>query len=333
MKKKYRFLFFCIGIVGVFLLAKNAELTDMDWQELLRTRLLLLFALEMLLWALIYGIHAGIYREIIGPDARRMGFLHLYKICVAGFALNNVTPAGLFGGEPYRIMELKRFVSTEKAASSTLTFSLLYAMGHALLWSTGALVYLLMGCPGEWPISVITLGAGVVCTAFCLYFLTRKKQGLVLPCLKFFARIPLLGRPFRSMLSKNYSLYQEVDAGIAAFRSEPRRFRRALALEYLSRLMEALEYYMILRFIGEALPIYGGLLIMSTASLVGNLMFMIPMQAGTREGGTAMAVAWLGLDAAAGFMGCLIYRVRDLVCTLIGVLCILIEKKIHSAGN
>ena len=62
------------------------------------------------------------------------------------------------------------------------------------------------------------------------------------------------------------------------------------------------------------------------ASLIGNLLFMVPMQAGTREGGLAIAIGWLGIEPAMGLMGGLIYRMRDLLCIIIGILLILLGK-------
>ena len=67
----------------------------------------------------------------------------------------------------------------------------------------------------------------------------------------------------------------------------------------------------------------GGILILTFASLIGNLLFMVPMQAGTREGGMAIALDILGISSGLGVMGGLVYRIRDLICTIIGIIIIL----------
>ena len=79
-------------------------------------------------------------------------------------------------------------------------------------------------------------------------------------------------------------------------------------------------------FVGEKISVGGGIMILTIASLVGNLLFMIPMQAGTREGGITLAADWLGIDPASGLIGGLLYRVRYIICILIGVILILIDK-------
>ena len=56
--------------------------------------------------------------------------------------------------------------------------------------------------------------------------------------------------------------------------------------------------------------------------LIGNLLFIVPMQAGTREGGMAIALGILNISLGTGVMGGIIYRIRELVCTAIGILLI-----------
>ena len=53
---------------------------------------------------------------------------------------------------------------------------------------------------------------------------------------------------------------------------------------------------------------------------------MVPMQAGTREGGMMIALDKLKIDSGTGLMGGLIYRIRDLFCTALGILLILVER-------
>ena len=108
MKTRYRILFFLIGIAGIVLLAVKAVPDGSDWGELFTPRLPLLLLGLLLLWAVIYAIHTAVYLLIMGKEAASaVGFPRMYRICISGFAINNVTPAGIVGGEPYRILELK----------------------------------------------------------------------------------------------------------------------------------------------------------------------------------------------------------------------------------
>ena len=323
MKKRYRLLFFLIGVVGIVLLAVKMAPSKQDWQALLTPRLPLLFAALFLLWAVIYAVHTAVYKIIIGEEGKNVSFLRMYLVCVAGFALNNVTPAGLVGGEPYRILELKAFIPTEKATSSTITFSLLYTIGHLLLWLTGSLIYLCMGCPGGTFMTVLLILAALLFLVICLYFFGKKHQGLALPAFRFFARLPLIGKAATRFAEKRSDSLSEVDRCYSEFCSDRRRLAKTALLEYSARILEGVEYFLIFLYLGQPLHLIGGIFIMSLASLIGNLLFIVPLQAGTREGGMALAMDILGLDAGTCLTGALIYRVRDLVCTAIGVLLIL----------
>lgn len=328
MKRRYRFLFFAIGVAGIAALIYNARPEKAQWQELLKPELIPLMFGLMLLWGVIYAIHTAVYRLILSPEEKKIGFWKLYKICVTGFALNSVTPAGLVGGEPYRIMELKRYYSAEKAVSSTLTFTLLYVMGHVLLWVTGVVIYLAFGCPGRVVETVLLCVAGGVLALLCVLVFFGKKHGFAVPTLRFFARVPLVRRYAAGLLEKKGGHYEEIDEGFVAFRRRNGRFWKGIALEYLSRVLEGAEYFVILRFLGAPVHLLDGILVMSTASLLGNLLFIIPMQAGTREGGMAIALRWLNINPGTGLMSGLIYRVRDLTCIVIGVFCLLIDREL-----
>lgn len=326
MKKKYRILFFIIGIAGFAFLIIQTNPRKEDWQKLITPELPLLLLALLLLWAIIYLLHTFAYSNVIGSDKKKIKPIQLYRICVAGFALNEVTPLGMVGGEPYRIMELKRYLGLEKATSVTLTFSILYIIGHVLLWLTGILIYLLIGCPGEPFMTVLLLIAMLLLIGVCYAFFNLKNSGIILPILFQLSKIPFLKKIINNLLEKKGKQIECIDSGYVNFRKESKQFIRAVIFEYASRLLEGFEYYLIFHHLGAPISIFGGVLVLSIASLIGNLLFFVPMQAGAREGGMAIAVDWIGISPATGIIGSLLYRMRYIACVLIGVICIIIDK-------
>lgn len=334
MKTKYRILFFLIGIGGIVLLAVKAVPDKSDWGELFTPRLPLFLLGLLLLWAVIYAIHTAVYLLIMGREAAsKVGFLRMYRICVSGFAINNVTPAGIVGGEPYRILELKAYMPTAKATSSAMTFNLIHMIGHMLLWITGALVYLALGCPGNTLTTVLLMIAAALLLAVCLYFFRRKQKGFVIPAVRFFAKLPLVGRRIAVFADRHGAMLAETDLCYSEFCADRGRLYRAVLMEYATRLLEAAEYFLIFLYLGINIHFTGGILVLTFASLIGNVLFMIPMQAGTREGGIVLALNCLGYEMETAVMGGLIFRIRDLSCIAVGILLILLGGKKKPKSN
>ncbi len=106
MKNKYRNIFLGFGIIAVVIMLFTFDMSYEElWSSLKRAGYYL--PLVLLLWLFIYLINTLSWYIIIRSGGERGGltFTRLYKFTVSGFALNYVTPVGLMGGEPYRIME------------------------------------------------------------------------------------------------------------------------------------------------------------------------------------------------------------------------------------
>ena len=333
MKKHYKTIFFFIGLAGLVLLALRANPDKLDWGDFFTPKLPLLLAGLLALWALIYGIHARAFRLVIGEAASGISRISLYRICVSGFAINVVTPAGLLAGEPYRILELRNYMSTEKATSSSISFSLMYIIGHMLLWLSGIFIYFLMGAPGSPVLTVLLSLAALIMLGLCGLFFSFQHKALAVPAFRFFSKLPLVGDKAKAAAEKNAELFGAIDRCYAEFCEDKRTVFRVLFLEYGARLLEAAEYFIIFLYLGVNVRVSGAILIVSFASLLGNLLFVVPLQAGTRESGMAIAIELLGISSGAGLMGGLIYRIRDLICTAAGILLILIGKKKKTDGE
>lgn len=326
MKTRTRLIFFLIGVVGMVVMFLSLDAENIPWEELFSINTLYLFLILFGIWSVIYVLHTISYFVILGKDHKKIGFFSMLKICVSGFALNSVTPAGLVGGEPYRIMEMKRHLSTERAVSSTLTFSMFYVMGHVLAWFATVVLYACYGLPGEVYITVILIISGVVCLGALIFFICSKNKGFVNPIMRFFGKIPFAKKPLQKFNEKNKEKFIEIDNNIKDFRTK-KRFWIVLMIQFTTRLFEALEYLAIFIYFGEKLNILDAMLIFGTASLIANIIFIIPMQAGSREGGLFIALSFIGIAESVGSIACIVYRIRDIVCIFVGVLLVMIFKK------
>ena len=338
MKFRWRLLFFALGIGGIVLMAwQNNWFRDTDWNMLFSPQIAWLLASIFAVWLVIYFLHALSYKLILCEDSKNVKMHSMMRICAAGFALNNVTPAGLVGGEPYRIMALKRYVPVERAASSTLTFSIVYAVGHFLLWITGIILFAIYHAFGHsapiWVSLILGISGGVL-FLLALAFFIFKKIGFAYPAMRLLAKIPLLRKKLAPYVEKHKDSYIEIDDNIRAFRNKTWRFISVMLIQYSTRLLEALEYFLILYYFvpaGTSVNYFDGLLIMSTASLMGNLLFIIPMQAGSRELGTQMALSFvLGPEATEwGILGPvgIVYRFRELIYIIVGIILVLTGRK------
>lgn len=310
----------------------SSDPANINWSLFTQVEIIYLLLECFGVWFVIYCLHTLTYRLILKEEGKKIDLPHLFKICVTGFALNNVTPAGLVGGEPYRIMELKKYCSTEKSASSTFSFTILYALGHLLLWLIGVITYCCYGLPGSTFVDVLLLVSGGFCALaiFCILFL---KYNLVYPFMRFLTKLPGIGKKIAPKVEAKKESYMEIDEHIRQFRSEGIRFYLVLFIQLCTRLLEAFEYYLIIRYFTNGLQnvIYpDGLLVMATCSLVGNLIFIIPMQAGTREGGMAIALHFLFTDAIVSQIAVpvgIVYRFREITCTFIGIIMVIATRR------
>lgn len=333
MKRRWRFLFFAIGLAGIAVMLFQVDWSTMNWEELLSVNILKLFGVLIGIWLVIYALHTLCYKIILGEDHKKVKFFSMFKICASGFALNNVTPGGLIGGEPYRILELKRYVSTEKATSSTLSFTLVYTLGHFLLWITATILYIVYGLPGNVGITILLMTAGCLLTGGFVLFILLRKRGVAYPVMKWLSKLPILRRKLPAVVEKNKESYIEIDENIKKFRTTPVRFIVVIAIQYLTRVLEGVEYFAILYyFTGGAGTVFDGILIMGVASLVGNILWIIPMQTSTREFGMILALSFLmctqglPLDELAVQIG-LVYRVREFLFILFGILLVIFGKR------
>ena len=320
----YRNIFLLIGVAAVVVMLLTF---DMSWSQVWHhvRRAGIWFPAVLLLWVPIYMMNARAWQLIINDGSSSgVGYWRVLKYTISGYALNSVTPVGLLGGEPYRIMELTPLVGRARAASSVILYAMMHIFSHFCFWIFSIGLFLVRyGASMTWPVAVV-LG---LTTLFCLlgvyFFLKGYRYGLAMRALRFFGHWPFMGGRVRRFAEEHAEGIMQVDSQIAALHAQrPATFYCSLGLEFLGRMAWCVEILFILYIFTRDVSYWDCVLMQAFASLFANLFFFIPMQMGTKEGGLAIVTSSMHMNAAYGVLTGLITRLRELIWTAIGLMLI-----------
>jgi len=237
------------------------------WQTLMSMPVTILACVAV--WGVGYALNALSFRQVIPV---RMNGWQVLRLTISGYAINYITPFGLLGGEPYRVLALRPVIGAEKATQSVILYSMMHIASHFCLWllSLAWAVIAVQGLSADhWLGLTITL----VCVAgLLILFWYLYRHGIMLRFMKRWVDWPLLNP---NLLPSD-------------------RFAKALGFELLSRLFNVIEYWLIMQALGFGSFGYGdALLVVAFSSLLANLLFFSPLQMGTREGGILLALQYL----------------------------------------
>ena len=324
MATRYRNIFLLIGVVAIVIMLLTF---DMSWTDVLHhiRRAGIWLPLVILLWVPIYMLNACSWRIIINDgEADHIGFWRILKYTISGYALNYVTPVGLLGGEPYRIMELTPYVGKAKAASSVILYAMMHIFSHFWFWLFGIVVFVVRyGSEMSWGMAFLMSLVLAFCLSAIYFFLKGYRHGLAMKTLLILSRIPFIGHRIGAFAERHEESLNKVDQQIAALHSQRRRtFYESLGLEFVARLVGCFELQFILFIFTPDVSYWDCLLMQAFISLFANLFFFIPMQMGTREGGLALVTDGMHMHGGYGLLAGLITRIRELFWTAAGLLLI-----------
>ena len=326
MTNRIRNIFFLFGVIAVVVMffTLDVSLTDL-WKCICQARGWIVAV--FLLWVPLYLMNALTWRIILkGTGKCVVPYALLFKLTISGFALNYATPAGLMGGEPYKIMELSPYVGRERATSSVLLFSMTHIFSHFWYWFVASLLYMLL----------LDVSSAMFCVLlFMMFFslcgvylfLKGYRNGMVVKILNVIYCIPGLKNRMTRFMRTHRNELAQIDAQIASLHTQDRRsFYVSFGLEFIGRVLQAFEIYFVLAALGVTgsfvqLFLYATLIIALT-SLFANLLFFMPLQLGGREGGFVMSCVQLGFTNGMGVYISIICRIRELFWTTIGLLLI-----------
>lgn len=281
-------------------------------------------------WLVIYLLNALAFRQIIQEQAipeSNLPFLTVLRLTITGYAINYITPFVALGGEPYRIMELKKFVGIHKATSSVLLYGMMHVFSHIVFWVL-SIVLILAVLPLDRTMMIGLAIGFILGILIIMWFLSIYKKGFTVNTFLLLQKIPFVKKFATKFLAEKSESLHEVDDQIRILYAERKsRFLMAMVYEILARVVTCAEIYFTAVAIGLNMSISEALIISSASSLFANLIFFFPMQLGVREGGLALALRSVGLPAEAGVFIGIIMRIREIVWIMIGFILMRVSKK------
>ena len=322
MRNKIMNVFLAIGIVAIVIMLLTFDVSyDEIWNNLRRAGWW--FIAVVLIWLPIYLLNACSWNVIInnGSKHKAIPFVNVLKYTISGYALNYVTPIGVLGGEPYRIMEIKPYLGTAKATSSVILYAMMHIFSHFIFWAFSIVLYILMYFDRiDMMMGLFLVIVAAFCSLGIYFFMKGYRNGLAMKTLRVFTHVPGLRRKARRFVEEKKDTVKRIDAQIAELhRQNKRTFHLSLFLEFASRIVGCLELWFIFMILTDTVSFWDCILIQSFTSLFANLFFFMPLEMGTREGGFALAVGGLSMSGAFGVLAGLLTRIRELIWVAIGI--------------
>ena len=311
------FLGFLIHKIGFGVIWENIRVTKWWFFAIIGT------------WGVVYLINTLSFNTIIqdgSDEARSVSFGKVFRLTVSGYAINFLTPAGLLGGEPYRIMQLRPQLGIQKATSSVLLYMMMHIVSHFIFWivSIPLLFLVVPNIPSGVRTLLIIGGTGSLLLLYWSF--TVYSKGFIVKALTILSKIPFVGKRVRKFYLKNEENILQMDHLVAdLYNNRKRDFFKSLLAELLSRYVQCIEVIFMLVAIGVPITFTRSVIVESIQSLVGNMFFFIPMQIGAREAGFILVFGILSLTASQGVYVSLYRRIRELIWSAVGILLIKLE--------
>lgn len=318
--KRVRDLFFVIGILVLIWMVYRVGIGTI-WDNIKDTGWW--FFAIVGVWAFVYTFNGLAFHVILrgGNGSDKVSLLRKIKLMVSGFAINSMTPIGLLGGEPYKIIELKEDLGIDQAASGILLSTMMHFLAHFIFWMLSVPIFIFV-------VPVIPLGIkivlwGVVLGALLLTYwaFTVFRKGLIHQALGVASQLPFVKSKVRVYRAAHAQRIEVMDTLMAElYTNRKRDFFLALSFEVAARFLSSIEIMFMAIPIGLSLSFFDCVIIAAFSSLFANILFFSPMQLGTREGGFGIAFRMLTIPLGVGVYVGLITRIREMFWIMVGVI-------------
>lgn len=260
-------------------------------------------------------IHTLGLRRCLGAAHRQIPYLRLFRIRMAGYAINYITPTAALGGEVSRAGLLAGFAPGADAACGVLVDKACFAVGHLVIVLVGS-VYVLWRVPVAPPLRLAMIVAIGPLAAGIVAFVSLQRYGKLGALVRWMAARPWSGAWLRSAAARVTKLD---DAFREFYRDRPRDFGIAVCWHLAGFSVGVAQTWLFIALVRQPPPFAAAAAVWILGLWFDLLSFAIPMNVGALEGSRVVAFKTLGYDAAQGATFGLTMRTAQVCWTVFGL--------------
>lgn len=274
---------------------------------------------------LMYLLDCLGWRFTLGQHSAAVSFSRLLVIRTAGELVNATTPAAYVGGEPLKAHLLKQYgIPLVDGFTSVIVAKTAMTIGQ--------IIYILLGIGlGVWilfPSGSTDAGrdvslAAALSLALLLFgtalFILIQRRGLFTFLFTVLERCRIRVAPLEARRERLLALDESI---VGFYTRAPGSFFFSTTVFLAGWLLEAMEVYVILLYLGEPIDVLTALSIDALSPLIKGGTFFVPGSVGAQEAGNLMLLMAYGYSDVTGMTFALLRRVRELVWIAIGLGCL-----------
>lgn len=317
--KKFNLLLAALGLAVFFLTASRLGWENI-WEQIEKIGWAILLVAVMRTASQFLFTFAWAWT--IPSSARRVPFFELFRIRLAGEAINYLIPSGTLGGEPLKANLLSPSIGLANGLACVAVGKFSQVLAQLIVMVAGGLfASFTLNVPPDVKtamfaaLSVIGAGLGVIYAG--------QRQGMFGWLARHLVSLHVGSRfiePRIEKLRKLDRIISEIHSG------QPGKFAASVAFNALGWLGGAIEVFVVLWLLGTPRSVGTAFVIETMSLIISAALFIVPWQAGTQEAGKALIFGLCGLSPASGFAVGLIQRLRDLIWAGLGLLCLAISR-------
>ncbi len=282
-----------------------------------------LVILNAFLWMLFY---TAAWKQLMGGLKSRIKFFSLIKIKLSGEGINFMTPLGSIGGDPVRVLMLKKYIEPEGRLRSVVIDRVMASLAAQVFCLSGALLLFTQDIHFPLWLHITFIFVYAVMSFTFLSLLVSMSTGKGFGFLNSIIHAMPLHRFFPSFEQILNDLKESL--GHYTHRSK-NPFFISFLLHFLGRVFGAVELYIIFYFYQGHADIIFSIILASITSFFAIAFAFIPGALGVIETVYANFFALYGFDPSVGISMQLIRRLRVLFWIAVGLI-VLDHKEIGS---